>query len=91
MIFCARATRGLRRPSLDARSGRPIRPHPGRENERVWKEGSEPIDHPYCSQNAHAEGEEGHPRWSCAPRTRTLRRMGSEKAGTVSLLAEAPR
>jgi|CXWL01.1.fsa_nt_gi hypothetical protein len=22
MIFCARATRGLRRPSLDARSGR---------------------------------------------------------------------
>ena len=27
MIFCARATRGLRRPSLDARSRRPIRPH----------------------------------------------------------------
>ena len=25
MIFCARATRGLRRPSLDARSGRLIR------------------------------------------------------------------
>ena len=28
MIFCARATRGLRRPSLDARSGRSISPHP---------------------------------------------------------------
>jgi hypothetical protein len=26
LISCARATRGLRRPSLDARSGRPIRP-----------------------------------------------------------------
>ena len=38
MIFCARATRGLRRPSLDARSGRSISPHPWRENERAWKE-----------------------------------------------------
>ena len=28
MIFCARATRGLRRPSLDARSGRSFSPHP---------------------------------------------------------------
>jgi hypothetical protein len=28
MISCARATRGLRRPSLDARSGRSISPHP---------------------------------------------------------------
>jgi hypothetical protein len=28
MIFCARATRGLRRPSLDTRSGRSISPHP---------------------------------------------------------------
>ena len=28
MIFCARATRGRRRPSLDARSGRSISPHP---------------------------------------------------------------
>ena len=27
LIFCARATRGLRRPSLDARSGRSSRPH----------------------------------------------------------------
>jgi len=38
MIFCARATRGLRRPSLDARSGRSIIPHPRRENERAWRE-----------------------------------------------------
>ena len=37
MISCARATRGLGRPSLDARSGRSIRPHPRRENERAWK------------------------------------------------------
>ena len=28
MIFCARATRGLRKPSLDARSGKSISPHP---------------------------------------------------------------
>ncbi|MCG3775494.1 MAG: hypothetical protein JW395_2334 [Nitrospira sp.] len=28
MIFCARATRGRGLPSLDARSGRSIRPHP---------------------------------------------------------------
>jgi hypothetical protein len=28
MIFCARATRGLRNPSLDARSGRSIGPIP---------------------------------------------------------------
>ena len=28
MIFCARATRDLRRPSLDARSRRSISPHP---------------------------------------------------------------
>jgi len=38
MIFCARATRGLRRPSLDARSERSISPHPGREHERAWKD-----------------------------------------------------
>jgi len=37
MIFCARATRGLRRPSLDARSGRSISPHPWRDNEQAWK------------------------------------------------------
>jgi hypothetical protein len=38
MIFCARATRGLRRPSLDARSGRSISLHPLRDNERAWKD-----------------------------------------------------
>jgi len=37
-IFCARATRGLGRPSLDARSGRSISPHPWRENEQAWKD-----------------------------------------------------
>ncbi len=31
MIFCARATRGLRRPSLDARNRRSISPHPFEE------------------------------------------------------------
>ena len=35
MIFCARATRGLRRPSLDARGGRSISSHPWSENEQV--------------------------------------------------------
>ena len=38
MIFCARATRGLRRPSLDARSGRSISPHPWRDIEQAWRE-----------------------------------------------------
>ena len=38
MIFCARATRGRRLPSLDARSGRSISPHPWRENKRAWRE-----------------------------------------------------
>ncbi len=37
MIFCARATRGLRRPSLDARNGRSIAPSLG-ENKQVWRE-----------------------------------------------------
>ena len=36
MIFCARATRGLRRPSLDARSGSSLSPHPWRNNKRAW-------------------------------------------------------
>jgi len=36
MIFRARATRGLRRPSLDARSRRSISPHPWGNNERAW-------------------------------------------------------
>ena len=38
MIFCARATRGLRKPSLDTRSGRSISPHPWRDNEQAWKD-----------------------------------------------------
>ena len=38
MIFCARATRGRRLPSLDARSGRSFSPHPWRENEQAWRD-----------------------------------------------------
>ena len=38
MIFCARATRGRGLPSLDARRGRSISPHPWRNNERVWRD-----------------------------------------------------
>jgi hypothetical protein len=38
MIFCARATRGRGLPSLDARSGRSISPHPQTENKRAWRE-----------------------------------------------------
>jgi len=38
MIFCARATRGRGLPSLDARSGRSISPHPWRDNEQAWRE-----------------------------------------------------
>jgi len=56
MIFCARATRGLRRPSLDARSGRSISPHPWRNNERAWK------DQLYCSTRA-IEDQPGYPYW----------------------------
>jgi hypothetical protein len=35
MIFCARATRGLERPSLDARSGRSVSPHPRRKTSKL--------------------------------------------------------
>src|ERR1700704_4633993 len=38
LISCARATRGLRRPSLDARNGRSISPHPCIDTERAWKD-----------------------------------------------------
>jgi hypothetical protein len=38
MISCARATRGLRRPSLDARSGGLIRVIPGNVHEQAWKD-----------------------------------------------------
>ena len=37
MIFCARATRGRRLPSLDARNGRSFSTHPSRDNEQAWK------------------------------------------------------
>jgi hypothetical protein len=37
MIFCARATRGLRRPSLDARSGRSISHHPQERTRRLGR------------------------------------------------------
>jgi hypothetical protein len=50
MIFCARATRGLRKPSLDARSGRSISPHPLRDNEQSWRE------HVYRSMRAVKDG-----------------------------------
>ena len=38
MIFCARATRGLRRPSLDARTmgKRQATPHDWAEGEKWW-------------------------------------------------------
>ena len=39
MLFCARATRGRGLPSLDARSGRSISPHPRRDNEEVLRDG----------------------------------------------------
>src|SRR5262245_39070235 len=39
---CARATRGLGRPSLDARSRRSIRPHPCRGNKQAWMNGEPP-------------------------------------------------
>jgi hypothetical protein len=55
MIFCARATRGLRKPSLDARSRRPISPHPRRDNERAWK------DYLLSLPTRAIEGQLGHP------------------------------
>ena len=54
MIFCARATRGLRKPSLDVRSGRSISPHPWGDNEQAWRE---PV---YRSMRA-VEDSLGHP------------------------------
>ncbi len=71
MIFCARATRGLGRPSpgLMARLGVPVggrvrrlravedQSGPIPERERASLEGGdrEQPDHPSCSQNAHDE------------------------------------
>ena len=49
MISCARATRGLRRPSLDTRSGRPSSPPSKEKMEEQWsfdarsKERSRPL------------------------------------------------
>jgi len=63
MIFFARATRGLRRPSLDARSGRSISPHPWRDNERAWN------DHLYRSTRA-IEDQPGHPEGASGRKTR---------------------
>ncbi len=56
MIFCARATRGRALPSLDARSGRSIRPHPWeRTSELGGGEGM--VRCLFCSQNAYGEKE----------------------------------
>ena len=103
MVSCARATRGLRRPSLDARSGKPNRPPSRREglqarNEHLivlprraqlridqatlWRErqarleGMVGVARPpfLLAETARSERREGHPRWSCAPGTRALRR-----------------
>jgi hypothetical protein len=38
MVSCARATRGIRMPSLDARRGRPCRPPPVGRNGQAWKD-----------------------------------------------------
>ncbi len=56
MIFRARATRGLGRPSLDARSGRSISPHPWRGNELAWRE---LFIWGRCSSDARSAGQSG--------------------------------
>jgi hypothetical protein len=76
MIFCARATRGLRRPSLDARIGRPNRP-PSREKEKQARKhgtgrGRTAWMVPFarrvrtiriCSLDARSEGQPGYSSW----------------------------
>jgi hypothetical protein len=55
MLFCARATRGLGRPALDTRSGRPpSAPSRGKVEER-------------CSLDARSKGQPGPPSkdWKC--------------------------
>ena len=52
MIFCARATRGLRKPSLNARSGRSLSPHSLRR-ERASLEGT------FISFDARSKGQPG--------------------------------
>ena len=54
MIFYARATRGRGLPSLDARSGRSVSPHPWKANEQAWRE------HTYRSMRA-VKDSLGHP------------------------------
>ena len=51
MIFCARGTRGRGLPSLDARSGRSISPHPWIENEQAWRD----HIHGRCSSDARSK------------------------------------
>ena len=55
MIFFARTTRGLRRPSLEARSGSPSRPpsREGKTSKLGGGRGSSHTGHPSCLQNAH--------------------------------------
>ncbi len=55
MIFCARATRGLRRPSLDTRSGRSISPHPLKGDERAWREHYETRSFDSCGKGPSSE------------------------------------
>ena len=71
MIFCARATRGLRRPSrgLMARLGVPVggrvrksravedqsAPNPRRENKRAGREMARQLAWSLCSQSPHDE------------------------------------
>ncbi len=52
MIFCARATRGLRRPSLDARIRGSTRPLPKRSGKTESPE-KDTASCPSCSQNVH--------------------------------------
>jgi hypothetical protein len=49
VISCARATRGLRRPSLDAHSGRPTSPLSFEEDQQALKEYWGPISR-FCSR-----------------------------------------
>jgi len=81
MIFCARATRGLRRPSLDARSGRSISPHP-LERERASLEGA------FISFDARNRGST---RLPCGERGERTRKGERGTARPSFLLAEAAR
>jgi hypothetical protein len=74
MIFCARATRGLRRPSpgLMAHLGVPVG---GRvKKRRAVEDQSAPIPEDISSGPQKDGKGRGYPGWSCAPGTRALRR-----------------